>query len=287
MRHVQIPDDLVLGAAAHPATYLLAYTTSRRSERTKITLRYHLFSFLLAGEKTVVHPTGTVRIRPSQFLLLPAGNCLMSEKLAEPDADYRSTMLLFSDEALAAFFRKYPDLPLQPPAAGSPAVHVFAADAFLTAFVQSLTLLVGAPAEVRPDLQLLKLEELLLYLSQQYPEALYHLRAQVLETAESQKIREVLASELPPNITVEELAFLCHTSLSTFKRRFGRLYGMPPSKWLLRQRLAVAEQLLRQGTLKASEIYDRVGYESMSSFVQSFKQAYGITPKKFQLQHAA
>lgn len=290
MKQLTLPDELVLGSAAsRPATCLVAYTTSQLSERTNITLRYHLFSFLQAGEKVVTYPTATTRIAPGQFLLLPAGNCLMSEKLAGPDRPYHSTLLFFSPQALTAFFEKYPSLAGGAPPPGEEPFHVFLADEFLTAFTQSLHLLLAAPPEVRPDMQQLKLEELLLYVSQQHPAALAKLRAQAQaqQTAEKQRIQRLMASPLPADATVEDLAFLCHTSLSTFKRRFGQLYGLPPGKWLIRQRLSRAEQLLRQGTLRASDIYLQVGYETMSSFVHSFKQAYGLTPKKFQLQYAS
>ncbi|UOQ73116.1 helix-turn-helix domain-containing protein [Hymenobacter cellulosilyticus] len=273
---------------ALPATYLVPYTTALSSVRTKVTMRYHLFSFLLEGEKVVTYPTATKRITPGQFLLLPAGNCLTSEKLTGADDTYRSVLLFFSDEALTSFFTKYPDLK---PGEGTAPVNypfqVFEPDGFLTNFVQSLTLLLSAGPELSLGFQQLKLEELLLYVSQQQPAALQLLRASVHEVAENQRIRAVVEAELPVPITVEELAFLCHMSLSTFKRRFARLYGTPPNKWLTQQRLAIAAQLLRQGTLKASDVYDQAGYESMSSFIHSFKQVYGLTPKKFQMQHAS
>ena len=288
MKKVLLPDDIVPRTAAHPATYLMPYDTALNSERTKITLRYHLFSFLVEGEKVVTYPTATTCIVPGQFLLLPAGNCLMSEKLAGPNHTYRSMLLFFSNDALTTFFQKYPAL--GPVAEISPAAHpfhVFEADEFLTNFVRSLSLLVSSGAARTASIQQLKLEELLLYVSRLQPAALHTLRASTRETAESQRIREVMAADLPVHIAVEDLAFLCHTSLYTFKRRFARLYGTPPNKWLTRQRLAVAAQLLRQGTLKTSGIYDQVGYENVSSFIQSFKQAaYGITPKQFQLQQA-
>ncbi|UOQ53305.1 helix-turn-helix domain-containing protein [Hymenobacter cellulosivorans] len=273
---------------ALPATYLVPYTTALSSVRTKVTMRYHLFSFLLEGEKVVTYPTATKRITPGQFLLLPAGNCLTSEKLSGPDDTYRSVLLFFSDEALTDFFHKYPDLR---PGEGTPPVthpfQVFEPDDFLTNFVQSLTLLLSAGPELSLGFQHLKLEELLLYVSRQQPAALHLLRASMREIAETQRIRAVVEADLPVPITVEELAFLCHMSLSTFKRHFARLYGTPPNKWLTQQRLAVAAQLLRQGTHKASDVYDQAGYESMSSFIHSFKQVYGLTPKKFQMQHAS
>ncbi|WP_460908907.1 helix-turn-helix domain-containing protein [Spirosoma areae] len=36
--------------------------------------------------------------------------------------------------------------------------------------------------------------------------------------------------------------------------------------------------------MKTSDVYYQVGYENLSSFIQSFKHAYGVTPKQYQLQ---
>lgn len=94
-----------------------------------------------------------------------------------------------------------------------------------------------------------------------------------------------LTAHLDHPVTVEELAFLCHTSLSTFKRRFAKIYGTSPNKWLLEKRMQKAARLLKQGEYKASDIYVDLGYENLSSFVQSFKQVYGITPKQYQLSN--
>ncbi|WP_431211689.1 helix-turn-helix domain-containing protein [Puia sp. P3] len=44
--------------------------------------------------------------------------------------------------------------------------------------------------------------------------------------------------------------------------------------------------LLRQQA-RPSEIYFQLGYENHSSFSQSFKQVYGVTPKEFQKNFGA
>jgi AraC-like DNA-binding protein len=84
------------------------------------------------------------------------------------------------------------------------------------------------------------------------------------------------------DITVEELAFLCNMSLSTFKRKFTHMYRMAPRKWLLQQRMERAAALLRMGNEKPSDVYYKVGYESHSSFAHSFKQVFGVTPSEYQ-----
>lgn len=48
--------------------------------------------------------------------------------------------------------------------------------------------------------------------------------------------------------------------------------------------MEIAKSLLLQNEIP-SEIFYKVGYENHSSFSQSFKQIYGISPKEFQQQN--
>ncbi|MES1159319.1 MAG: hypothetical protein ABUM51_01045, partial [Bacteroidota bacterium] len=52
------------------------YNTDAPAGRSRITLAKNLFSFLLEGEKTVHYSGKTIRIDPTQFLLLGGSNCL-------------------------------------------------------------------------------------------------------------------------------------------------------------------------------------------------------------------
>jgi AraC-like DNA-binding protein len=86
-------------------------------------------------------------------------------------------------------------------------------------------------------------------------------------------------------VTAEELAFLCNTSLSTFKRNFRKIYSSSPQKWLLQRKLAIAADLLKHPDQRPGGIYEKVGYENHSSFTQAFKKQYGLTPSAYQEQN--
>ena len=55
------------------------------------------------------------------------------------------------------------------------------------------------------------------------------------------------------NLKLEEFAFLCNMSLSSFKRRFLKEFGESPGKWLQDKRLQRAHELLLEGDLTASD----------------------------------
>jgi AraC-like DNA-binding protein len=267
-----------------PAISLLRYRTQTPTSRARVLLPQHMFTFLLAGEKTVHFAGAQVTIQPQQFVLLAAGNCLMSEKVATPHADYHSLLLLFNPQLLADFCHRHAAW-LDKPArlATSQPFLRFAQDAFLTTFVQSLDcLLTGAIAPPR-ELQVVKLEELLLYVALQHPGQFQQLRSLGQEANEEVLVRQAVTAHIDSPVAVEELAFLCHMSLSTFKRRFTQLYGTSPRQWLLARRMEKAAKLLRQPGRTVSELSDEFGYEHLSSFSQSFKQVYGVTPKQYQL----
>lgn len=263
---------------------IIRYRTQLPAPRTRIMLEQNMFTFLLDGEKTV-HFAGTqVTVQPHQFVLLAAGNCLMSEKIAAHNADYHSILLLFSNQELADFFDRHsPLLGTFSKQSGTHPFLRFEKDVFLTNFVHSLDYMLADDKIFHPALQKIKLEELFLYLATQYPGQLQQIRNMSYEGGEEFMIRQAVTSHIESNITVEELAFLCNMSLSSFKRRFARIYGNSPNKWLLEKRMERAAKMLRYDNRKASEIYFELGYENLSSFIQSFKQIYGITPKQYQL----
>jgi len=268
---------------ADPVSIFL-YSSQVNSAKSRITLKQNLFSFLLEGEKTVYYAGQVVKINPGQFLLLSAGNCLMSEKIIAQHGCYRSVLISFDNQVLADFFISHPEV-LQ---TKTGIVHeepflLFDKNAFLQHFTESLSFVLTAGQPLSANMQLIKLYELLVYLVENYPGQLQKLSSMSREAGDEILIRQAVSANIDHPVNVEELAFLCNSSLSTFKRRFARIYGTSPNKWLLEQRMNKAALLLKRGDRKASEIYFEVGYENLSSFIQSFKQVYGVTPKQFQL----
>jgi AraC-like DNA-binding protein len=281
-----IPTDLFAGESCpvSPEKFgVRLYESSLPSTKSRVTITNNLFSFLLEGEKLVHRPGKPLRIFPGQFLMIASGNCLMTEKLSSGNR-YHSLLFFFSNEMLRSFFIKYPSLLERTEkiiGRGDEPIVCFETDPFVQNYLNSLQLLLQAGPCLREELLQLKLEELLLYLADKSPEALFSFQLFDRADATDRQLRAAVENNLTYSVTVEELAFLCNMSLSTFKRRFARIYGTSPNKWLLQRRMQQAVLLLQQQA-KPSEIYFQLGYENHSSFSQSFKQTYGLTPREFQ-----
>ena len=281
-----MPDFLLTDDFGEGDIHILSYQSTENRMKSKIMLRHNLFSFLMEGEKHVYYAEKHAVIDNSQFLLLSSGNCIMSEKHISDEGIYKSVLLSFEPNVLSGFFLKYPHACAdrqESNTAGEPFL-LFNKDGFLNNFVASLSLMLEGGKTLSRDMKQLKFEELLLYMADRYPQQLQRLRATVQETQEDIVIRKSAETNLYNNVTVEELAFLCNMSLSTYKRKFSKVYGTSPTKWFLQKRMEMAATMLLARGEKPSEIYHKVGYENHSSFTQSFKQIYGITPSEYQQQ---
>jgi len=87
--------------------------------------------------------------------------------------------------------------------------------------------------------------------------------------------------------TVAELAGEVALSRSSFFDRFTRIVGAPPMEYLLAWRMAVAKDLLRRRDAPLSEIAERVGYASASTFSTAFSRIVGLAPGRYARASAA
>jgi AraC-like DNA-binding protein len=243
-----------------------------------------MINLLIEGQKTIAHTDNVTTVYEDEILMLSCGNCLTTEVLSGL-GKFHSIIIYFSDKLMADFYVKYATLiSRRKEAAGVPSL-TFKKDTFIRNYITSLDLLLQTSEQLSPELKLLKLEELMVYLFETNGDAVASFRINAANDIKNLELRYVAESNIASQMTVEEMAFLCNASLSTFQRRFNAVYGLSPQKWFLEQKLQLAARLLQQPGEKPSDIYMKVGYENHSSFSKSFKQQFGISPKEFQEQH--
>ena len=81
--------------------------------------------------------------------------------------------------------------------------------------------------------------------------------------------------------SVMELAKQTALSRSAFFDRFKRAVGVAPMEYLLGWRLALAKNLLRQRGCTITEVAERVGYSSASTFSVAFSRHVGSPPARY------
>jgi len=81
--------------------------------------------------------------------------------------------------------------------------------------------------------------------------------------------------------TIAMLAREAALSRSAFFERFQRAVGLAPMEYVLSWRMALAKHLLRRGEGNVSEIAEKVGYRSASTFSTAFTRFVGIPPRQY------
>jgi len=261
------------------------YAAKAGSFKGKSVLHRNAISMVISGEKTMHFAEKTIEINDNEFHFLSAGNCLASMDLSKQDI-FRSILIFFDNKVLVDFFVKYDNLiaAYKTKPIVKQSYISFAKDEFIRNYIASLLLIFKTGQHISMQMKQLKFEELMLYLLEKYPLTILSFQNPQKNSFDDLVIRKAIETNITNNLTLDELAFLCNMSVSTFKRRFLKIYNTSPMKWQLRRRMEIAANLLQNHHQKPGEVFHQLGYQNHSSFTQSFKQVYGITPKEYQLQ---
>ncbi len=259
-----------------PDLFVYDFKMTNDVVKSKVNLGMNMFSFLQVGKKQVHFAGTSVAVNKNQSLLLKKGNWLWTE-LLETEAIYYCKLFFFSEKRLCSFLEKH-NLHQDEVAYENP-YFIIRNDSYITSYLNSLSTIGNAPAVFMQNLLSVKFEELLLYLIQKYGRK-FELYLHSLVILESSAFKKTVESKIHSNLKLEEIAFLCNMSLSTFKRNFIVEYNVSPGKWFQNKRLQRAKELLEGGNLKASDVYLEIGYNNLSNFSIAFKNKFGFSPSE-------
>jgi transcriptional regulator GlxA family with amidase domain len=79
-------------------------------------------------------------------------------------------------------------------------------------------------------------------------------------------------------LTVEAMARHANASVRHFTRRFHAEFGTTPLRWLLQERVRLAQRLLEQTDLPVQRIAERAGFGSAIALRRHFSEVAGTTP---------
>tara|TARA_B100000809_G_scaffold39367_1_gene34458 strand:- start:6496 stop:7335 length:840 start_codon:yes stop_codon:yes gene_type:complete len=277
MKTITLPDELSLNSSMSIQIY--DYESNQEISKQEIILNKNTFSFLQEGTKEVFFDNSSYSINNSQFLLMKSGHCLMTEKLSNNRKSYRSILFFFSDDAVLNFIRKFK---LSQPTSGALySTYSFDYDVFITRFANSLLDIIKLSKTSQKNILEVKFDEIMLYLIEfKGVDFLYSLISD--RDNKNQKFIQLIESNKLNKLTIKELSFLSNRSVSSFKREFEKHFNNSPSKWFQDKRLEHSAFLLKNKSKRPSDIFEEIGYENLSNFIQAFKNKFGITPKQYQ-----
>lgn len=93
-------------------------------------------------------------------------------------------------------------------------------------------------------------------------------------------VQAYIEQHLAEPVTLEQLAAEAGLSAYHFARMFKQSTGLAPHQYLMQQRLARAEQLLRHSRLSLTDIALQCGFSSPSHFSHRFRASFGLPPSR-------
>ncbi|KQS25439.1 response regulator transcription factor [Dyadobacter sp. Leaf189] len=257
----------------------VAYRNEVYPSKYDVFFEEHAVIVVLEGEKKFTSPSQEVHVEKGDILFVQRGFYLMSESINE---SYKSLVFFFDEKLLKEFVGLHPELfdsQEQKTVFENP-ILLLKSDENFEKFIQSVFPYFRSRTELKNHFLRLKFQELLLHLleldhSRQLRAILYS-----LYKGEKVDLPFLMNSYYLKPLTLDELARLSGRSLSAFKRDFQDEFHTSPALWLKNKRLDYADFLLRNSTKNVSEISTEIGYESVSHFIKTYKEKYGVTPKK-------
>lgn len=193
--------------------------------------------------------------------------------------------MTISDELIRTTLDKHRvSLRRDPTSAPTDIVVPLAKNALLQTYYNSLLSYFSQAKPPSPALLQVKFEELLLNLLEQEDNPLLHQSLRDIRQTGKVSISQIMEQNYCSDLKLPDFAKLCARSLSSFRRDFLQLYGMPPGKWLTEKRLERSKQLLRNTQMKMEEVSFECGFKNRSHFSRLFKQQFGLSPQAYRVQ---
>jgi AraC-like DNA-binding protein len=102
-----------------------------------------------------------------------------------------------------------------------------------------------------------------------------------LDRSQRRALAEFVDRHRAHGLAPRDLAAHLGLTLDYFTRRFRQAYGMPPRRWLVRERVRAACIMLAEGTAALEEIASALGYAEANVFGRQFRAVMGIPPGRW------
>jgi AraC family transcriptional regulator len=100
-----------------------------------------------------------------------------------------------------------------------------------------------------------------------------------------QRARDFINANLAGDPSISEVANECGLSASYFVRAFKQTTGVPPYRWLTKQRVERAKELLQESGRELADVAQLCGFADQSHFTRVFSRSEGYSPGRWRRLH--
>lgn len=239
------------------------------------------FFYMVEGSMLSFDSRGVNQLREKEAVIKNCNNYV--QRYLQPEA---------SDECEAIAVYLYPDLLrhiykdevpsfLKKEAPDTPKKLI--SNQLIEQYMNNLSIYFEDPETLDEELGVLKLKELMMILlKSENHENIRQLLSEIFAPVNT-AFRSAIESNLFNNLSMDQLAFICNMSLSTFKREFNKAFDETPARYIKQRRLEQAANLLMLTDSPISEIAFKTGFQDLTTFSANFQDKYHLSPSKYRL----
>lgn len=240
-------------------------------------------AYVQEGTQEIYAPTQKLVASDNESILMKCGNYIANFKNVTPTTQFKSVVFHLDPHAIRQSFGNR-DLSFLANNKNSenvdPALKIDRST-LLDSFVNSMMLYFDNPKLVGDELMAVKLQELVMILSDSGKNAVATQILSTLYNPEQIAFEKIINANLYNNLSISELAHLTNKSESTFKRAFKKYHKESPARFFRSHRLRKAAQLLSETNISISEIAYDCGFENVAHFSTCFSEEYVKSPRTY------
>ncbi len=239
------------------------------------------FFYMTKGEMASYDVRGLHKIRSKEAIMKNCGNYVQY---------YHSNDAMDECEAIAVYL--YPDLlqevyknevPSFLQSEEVPVPKKLIGNQLIEQYMDNLSIYFEEPGALDEELGILKLRELMLILlKSENHNNIRQLLSEIFAPV-NVKLKNAVNNNLFNNLSMEQLAFICNMSLSTFKREFKKVFDDTPARYIKKKRLEHSASLLVCSDDSITSIAYDSGFQDATTFSDAFNKKYKMSPSKYRL----
>src|SRR6202011_1388101 len=102
-----------------------------------------------------------------------------------------------------------------------------------------------------------------------------------LGSARLRRIKELVHVKMEDDLSLDEMAQSVGLSTAHFARMFRKSTGETPHRFVLRQRLERAKEMLRAPDARVLDVAVACGFKTQQHFAQAFRDVWGVSPTEY------
>lgn len=239
------------------------------------------FFYVVEGGMQSVDSRGVHKIGSKEALAKNCGNYVQTFVGSEGSESCEAIAVYLHQDILREIYKD--EVPTFMKKDGSKPPEKFVANELIDQYMSNLFIYFENPEMLDEELGIIKLKELvhILLKSERYLDVRNMLSELFCNV--SVKFEQAIENNLFNNITLDQLAFICNMSLSTFKREFKKVFDQTPARYIKVRRLEHAASLLVIRNSSIAAIAYESGFQDITTFSDSFQKHFNVSPSKYRL----